>query len=255
MRKRLCLVTVILALAMSLASCAMPDLQALFPRPSEEISEEENKEYYLTKTVTCHLGSGAVIENLYFYDGSMRVAGYHIYQDGNFLSTFEYGYDERGYLIYEKHTSPHVDYVSETFSEVDEQGRPIAQRYVVRYEGEENIRSWTIEYLDENGSYVERTVRDGVELTQSGDYDEHGNLLRTVSDSGEVTEYLNEYDEDGRLIRVTTTLRGSSTVAEYEYSAEGDYTIERLYDAEGELVRTREYFYSDIPSYETDAQQ
>ena len=246
MKKALCLALIALMI-MSLPSCAMIDWQMLLPDAQEE-TPEEDKEYYLLRTVTTHLGTGAVIENKYFYDDQGRTAGYYIYQDGIFLSTFEYGYDEKGYLIYEKHSAPDVDYVSETFSEVDELGRPIAQRYVVRYEGEENVRSWTIEYLDENGSYVEHTTINGVERTQSGDYDEHGNLLRTVSDSGEVTEYINEYDEDGRLMRVTTTVYGSSTVAEYEYSSEGDYTIERLYDADGELVRTREYFYSEEPA-------
>ena len=249
MKRAICLTSIILALIMSLTSCAMPNWQELLP--GWQSSAPEEKEYdYLLKTVTTHLGSGAVIENCYFYDEQGRTAGYYIYQDGEFLSAVEYGYDHNGYLIYEKLSSPHVDYVGETFSEVDELGRPIAQRYVVQYEGEELVRSWTIEYLDDNGSYIERTTVNGVELTQSGDYDEHGNPLCTVSDRGEVTEYTNEYDEDGRLLKVTTTVDGSSTVAEYEYSAEGDYTIERLYDADGELVRTREYFYSELPASE-----
>ena len=130
MKKTICLMAIILAIIMSLCSCALPDLQELLPNWQEELLEEEEKEYYLLRTVTTHLGTGAVIENVYYYDEQGRVAGYNIYQDGNFLSTFEYGYDEKGYLIYEKHTSPHVDYVSETFSEVDELGRPIAQRYL-----------------------------------------------------------------------------------------------------------------------------
>ena len=248
MKKAICLAIIIFAFALSLASCALPDWTWIL---GGQESLPEEKEYdYLLRTVTTHLGTGAVIENVYYYDEDGRTAGYYIYQDGEHLSTVEYSYDDNGYLIYERMTSPHVDYVSETFSEVDGQGRPVAQRYVVKYEGEELVRSWTIEYLDDNGSYVEHTILNGVELTQSGEYDEHGNPICTVSDKGEVTEYTNEYDEDGRLIKVTTTIDGSSTVAEYEYSACGDYTIERLYDADGELVRTREYFYSDLPSYE-----
>ena len=62
------------------------------------------------------------------------------------------------------------------------------------------------------------------------------------------------YDDLGRLLRVITTVGGSSTVSEYEYSEDGDYTIERLYDTDGELVRTREYFYSDLPQYEANEQ-
>lgn len=239
MKKAICLTAILLAF-ISLVSCTLP-------WEADTLQKEEI--VYLVKTVTTHLGTGAVIENQYFYDEHGRTAGYHIYQDDIFLSTFEYGYDDNGYLIYERHSSPLVDYVSETFSQVDEHGRPIAQRYVVRYEGAENVRSWTIEYVDENGSYVERTVIDGVELTQSGDYDEYGNLLRTVNSSGMVTEYTNEYDDKDRLSKVITTVSGSSTLLEYEYSEEGNYTIERLYNADNELMRTREFFYSKIPVY------
>ena len=231
MKKTLCLVAVLFVFIISNVSCAVP-------------------ESYLVKTVTTHLGTCAVIENRYFYDEKGRVAGYRIYQDGDHISTVEYGYDEDGHLVYERLNSPIVDYVSETFSEVDEHGRPTSQRYVVRYDGGEVVKSWTIEYVDENGSYVERTVIDGVELTQRCDYDEHGNLLHTEMSDGVITEYANEYSEDGTLLRVVITVDGSSTVTEYEYSEEGDYTIERLYDSRGELVRTRELFYSKTPPRE-----
>lgn len=231
MKKTLCLVLILIAFIAGLVSCAAP-------------------KSYLAKTVTTHLGTGAVIENRYFYDEQERAAGYRIYQDGDHISTVEYGYDKDGYLVYEKLSSPLVDYVSETFSEVDGRGRPVSQRCVVRYDGSEVVKSWTIEYVDENGSYVERTVLDGVELTQRCDYDAHGNLLRTEMSDGVITEYANEYSEEGVLLRVVITVDGSSTATEYEYSEDGDYTIERLYDSRGELVRTRELFYSKTPPEE-----
>ena len=207
---------------------------------------EENADFYLVKqTYTDKSGTTTVS---YLYNEEYKIIK-QVTDTGKDSSTVsEYEYDENGYQNYQKIVA-NSGLIQELFTKNDSEGRAIENKLITNYNGNITEATTTIEYIDENGSYIQ-TSSQGVVITFT--FDDYGNYLSIVSSGAaeQTITYENKY-EGGFLMnaRITTVTKNKTVVqtAKYAYDKQGNKVKSEIFDENGNVTVTETFEYSNTP--------
>ena len=206
----------------------------------------KKNEFYLVKQTYTDKGGTLTVE--YFYNDDYKIIK-QVSDTGKDSSTVsEYGYDENGYQNYQKGVSE-SGLIQEVFMTNDSEGRVTEQKIVSNYNGSTTETVSTIEYIDDNGSYIQ-TSTSGVITTIT--LDEHGNFIsiKTTGVTEQTATYENIY-EDGLLTEahITTVTKAKTTnkTVKYEYDKHGNKIKSEIFDEHGNVTVTETFEYSSNP--------
>jgi antitoxin component YwqK of YwqJK toxin-antitoxin module len=218
----------------------------------ENINQDpETGNFSLLTDMTIRYGEGddaEIIKMEFAYDDDHDIVAYKAYLDGNLYSKGTFDKDTYNTLQQKDYTEDGV--IDGTYDYTyDENGREIQ---AVTTDGEGNILSFRantytaqglLEYsfssfADEIGNYT---------TYEQYTYDDHGNILRYISGSGDeiwtIIVFENIYDGD-RLSEVKTYEDGILQWCE-QYDADGNLVTELSYGSEGEVFSREEWTYEN----------
>ena len=201
--------------------------------------------YLVKQTYTDRSGT---ITTKYLYNDDYKVIKQQADAGGEASTESEYGYDENGYQNYQKVVAK-SGLVQEFFMTNDSQGRVVARRIVTNYNGKVTETTSSLEYIDDNGSYVETSSSGAVNTFT---FDEHGNFLSIVSSglSEQTVTYDNKYENDLLIEAKMTTATKNKTVKQsvkYEYDRHGNKIKSEVFDENGNVTVTETFEYSSKP--------
>lgn len=205
----------------------------------------EDKLYIVKQTYT-DKSTDMTVE--YFYNEEYKIAK-QVTDTGTESSTVsEYGYDENGYQNYQKIVAD-SGLVQELVIKNDSEGRAIENKLTTNYNGNVTETTATIEYIDENGSYIQTSTQG---VTTTFILDNYGNFLSIVSAglAEQTVTYENEYEGDLLMsAKITTVTKNKTTVQteKYEYDKQGNKIKYEVFDENGNVTVTVTFEYSKNP--------
>ena len=208
-------------------------------------SNEEANLFLVRQTYTDKSGTMTVS---YFYNEEYKIVK-QVTDTGTESSTVsEYGYDENGYQNYQKIVAD-SGLVQELVINNDSEGRAIENKLTTNYNGNVTETTATIEYIDENGSYIQTSAQG---VTTTFILDNYGNFLSIVSagPAEQTVTYENEYEGDLLMnAKITTVTKNKTTVqtAKYEYDKQGNKIKSEIFDENGNVTVTETFEYSKNP--------
>lgn len=208
-------------------------------------SNEEANLFLVRQTYTDKSGTMTVS---YFYNEEYKIAK-QVTDTGTESSTVsEYGYDENGYQNYQKIVAD-SGLVQELVIKNDSEGRAIENKLTTNYNGNVTETTATIEYIDENGSYIQTSTQG---VTTTFILDNYGNFLSIVSSgpAEQTVTYENEYEGDLLMsAKITTVTKNKTTVqtAKYDYDKQGNKIKSEIFDENGNITVTETFEYSKNP--------
>ena len=208
-------------------------------------TNEEANLFLVRQTYTDKSGTMTVS---YFYNEEYKIVK-QVTDTGTESSTVsEYGYDANGYQNYQKIVAD-SGLVQELVIKNDSEGRAIENKLTTNYNGNITEITATIEYIDENGSYIQTSAQG---VTTTFILDNYGNFLSIVSagPAEQTVTYENEYEGDLLMsAKITTVTKNKTTVqtAKYEYDKQGNKIKSEIFDENGNITVTETFEYSMNP--------
>ena len=208
-------------------------------------TNEEANLFLVRQTYTDKSGTMTVS---YYYNEEYKIVK-QVTDTGTESSTVsEYGYDENGYQNYQKIVAD-SGLVQELVIKNDSEGRAIENKLTTNYNGSVTETTATIEYIDENGSYIQTSAQG---VTTTFILDNYGNFLSIVSagPAEQTVTYENEYEGDLLMsAKITTVTKNKTTVqtAKYEYDKQGNKIKSEIFDENGNITVTETFEYSKNP--------
>ncbi len=208
--------------------------------------EEKDTLWYLVKTETQY-NSDYKEEVKYFYNDEGKLSSKEYYENGVLSAEEVNRFDEIGVHNYTKKTEKDHSGVTESYFTRDTYGRVLTQKDIVSKGNETQQFESEFKYIDDYGSYTERTV-DAVGVVGKAEYvfDEKGYLTKIVYlITGYTVNYFNTYDEKGRLTEQSDDLSEESIIRRFEYDENGNLKSESVFASDGKLLRSTDYYYSE----------
>ena len=207
-----------------------------------------------TKSVDCDENGNIVNGYEHVYDAEGNEIKYVSYWDGKINSWSEYGYDGQGNQT--KKVSYDESGNIESRSEYEYDGQR-NQTKEVSYDENGNIRSWFEYEYDSQGNQTKMALYNpsGISWWEEYEYDTQGNMKGVSYDAnGNITDWGEiEYDSEGNVIKKEAWHEDGSTERyEYAYDSEGNMVKEvrypdgiidtwTEYDAQGNITLWRTY--------------